>query len=136
MNLGLHNGQREGGLLHFPWSAYDGTTNPLKQSKTGKRGENSFTAELLPMLEGVERRAVTILTSATGRPWKRRRFYECWTQTMKEAGIEGLTFHDLRGTFVTRAAERDCTVQETAAITGQSLATVDRYYLARTPELA
>ena len=88
------------------------------------------------MLDGMERRAVTILTTATGRPWKRRHFSDCWTQTMKKAGIEGLTFHDLRGTFVTRAAERDCTVQETAAITGQSLATVDRYYLARTPELA
>jgi len=34
MTLGLHTGQREGDLLHLPWSAYDGTTIRLKQSKS------------------------------------------------------------------------------------------------------
>jgi integrase len=51
----------------------------------------------------------------------------------------GLTFHDLRGTAVTRLAEADCSVAEIAAITGHSMrdvgAILDKY-LARTDKIA
>lgn len=51
----------------------------------------------------------------------------------------GLTFHDLRGTAVTRLSESECTPQEIATITGHSLldvgAIMDRYS-ARTDKLA
>jgi integrase len=50
-----------------------------------------------------------------------------------------LTFHDLRGTAVTRLSEAECTPQEIATITGHSLrdvgAIMDRYS-ARTDKLA
>jgi integrase len=56
------------------------------------------------------------------------------------AGIEGLTFHDLRGTAVTRLAIAGATEAEIAAVTGHSLRDVhrilDRHYLARDPRLA
>lgn len=35
--LALWTGQRQGDLLRLPWSAYDGKTIKLKQSKTGRR---------------------------------------------------------------------------------------------------
>jgi integrase len=35
--LALWTGQRQGDLLRLPWSAYDGSTIRLKQSKTGER---------------------------------------------------------------------------------------------------
>lgn len=52
-----------------------------------------------------------------------------------KAGIEDLTFHDLRGTAVTRLAVAECTESEIAAITGHGLEGVseilDRQYLSR-----
>ena len=56
-----------------------------------------------------------------------------------KAGIAGLTFHDLRGTAVTRLSEAECSPQQIATFTGHSLrdvyAILDRYG-ARTPKLA
>ena len=51
-----------------------------------------------------------------------------------------MTFHDLRGTAVTRLAIAGCTVPEIATITGHSLrdvgAILDSNYLDRDPMLA
>lgn len=51
-----------------------------------------------------------------------------------------MTFHDLRGTAVTRLALAECTEAEIAAITGHSLkdvgAILDAHYLKRDPKLA
>ncbi len=50
-----------------------------------------------------------------------------------KVGITGLTFHDLRGTAVTKLARAGATVQEIASITGHSMKDVstilDRHYL-------
>ena len=58
----------------------------------------------------------------------------------KKAGISGLTFHDFRGTAVTRLAEAGATEAEIATLTGHSLADVksvlDANYLRRDPKLA
>ena len=58
----------------------------------------------------------------------------------REAGIVGVTFHDLRGTAVTRLAIVRCTEAEIATITGHSLRDVrsilDANYLHRDPALA
>ena len=55
------------------------------------------------------------------------------------AGIVGVTFHDLRGTAVTRLALVGCTEAEIATITGHSLrdvhAILDAHYLHRDPAL-
>jgi integrase len=49
--------------------------------------------------------------------------------------VTDLTFHDLRGTAVTRLAKAGCTVPEIATITGHSLrdvgAILDSHYLSR-----
>jgi len=53
--------------------------------------------------------------------------------------VTDLTFHDLRGTAVTRLAVAKCTVPEIASITGHSLKEVgsilDSHYLHRDPAL-
>jgi len=60
--------------------------------------------------------------------------------TCKAVGIVGVTFHDLRGTAVTRLALAGCTEAEIATITGLSLrnvrAILDSHYLNRDPALA
>ena len=51
------------------------------------------------------------------------------------AGVTGVTFHDLRGTAVTRLALANCTEAEIATLTGLSLRSVrsilDAHYLHR-----
>jgi integrase len=58
---------------------------------------------------------------------------------VKKAGVEGITFNDLRGTFVTRAAINGATEAEIASATGHSIGQVrsilDRHYLHRDPAL-
>ena len=80
-----------------------------------------------------------ILMSAASVPWTSSAFKSAWSKAAKKAGITGLNFHDLRGTFVTRAALAGSTEAEIAAITGHSLKDVrsilDANYLSRDPQL-
>src|SRR5262245_13672 len=87
----------------------------------------------------MKRVSPVVLTNAREQPWGENAFRKAWALATKKAGIEGLTFHDLRGTAVTRLSEADCTPQEIATITGHSLGEVQVIidkYLARTDKLA
>jgi integrase len=154
--VGLHSGQREGDLLHLPWSAYDGASIKLRQRKSRRGGKPGLLIEipcteaLRRMLDGMERVSPLILTTKTGQSFKKRYFARLWNEATKKAGLESvllpssddaveLHFHDLRGTAVTLLSEAGCTPQQVATITGHSLKTVGRIlerYLARTRGLA
>jgi integrase len=143
--LALHTGQRQGDLLRLVWTAYDGTFIRLRQSKAKRRGvagplvEIPVTAALKRMLDGMPRIATTILTSRTGKPFRKRYFAKLWAEAAAAAGITDLHFHDLRGTAVTMLSEAGCTPQQVAAITGHSQKSVEAIlgkYLARTRGLA
>ncbi len=58
-----------------------------------------------------------------------------WGKACKRADVIGVTFHDIRGTAVTRLALAGATEAEIATITGHSLA-FDAHYLRRDPALA
>jgi integrase len=137
--LALETGQRQGDLLILPWSAYDGTWIKLVQGKTGRRVHVPVTKRLRSVLENTPRIGPVILANGHGRPWAQHGFQNAWKKAMRKAGIEDRTFHDLRGTAVTRLSEAECTPQEIATITGHSLrdigAILDRYS-ARTEKLA
>ena len=154
--LALHTGQRQGDLLRLPWSAYDGKTIRLRQGKS-RRGQKHgpiievpCTQALCRMLDGMGRKSLLILNTATSRAFKKRYFSQLFNRAMKEAGLETvmlpnsaepvkLHFHDLRGTTVTLLSEAGCTPQQVASITGHSLKTVMQIlelYLARTRGLA
>ena len=143
--LATETGQRKGDLLRLPWSAYDGRYIRLKQSKRGKRVAIRATGTLRSILDGLERTADTILTSARGHPWNPAHdftsFNDRWRAVMKRAGLgdSGLHFNDLRGTFITDMFESGATVAEAAAISGHSLVSAQAIldaYLARTGVLA
>lgn len=137
--LAMHTGQRQGDLRKLPWSAYDGTRITLKQGKGKVEVSIKCTKALKQMLDGMTKRGPLVLTTATGRAWKKRYFGECWQDASEKAKITDLHFHDLRGTAVTMLAEAGCTVPEIAAVTGHSLAHAQRIldvYLARTRTLA
>jgi integrase len=141
--LGMHTGQRQGDLRKLPWSAYDGERITLTQSKSRGKTIVSIrcTRALRTMLDlmAEEKRGPLILTSPSGRAWKKRYFNEHWNRAAKAAGIADLHFHDLRGTAITMLAEAGCTVPEIAAVTGHSLKHVTHIlevYLSRTKALA
>ena len=138
--LALWTGQRQGDLLRLPWSSYDGISIRLRQSKTRTRVRIPVGAPLKAALDITTRRSTIILTNSDGRPWTEDGFRSSWRKACASAGIVELTFHDLRGTAVTRLATARCTVPEIAAITGHSLRDVaeilDAHYLHRDPVLA
>src|SRR5262245_42445375 len=133
--LGLWTGQRQGDLLRLPWSAYDGAYIRLRQSKTGRRVEIPVGAPLKAALDSTPKRSTIILTNSDGKPWTSDGFRASWSKARKAARVIGVTFHDLRGTAVTRLAQAECTEAEIATITGLSLRSVhvilDTHYLNR-----
>jgi integrase len=138
--LALWTGQRQGDLLRLPWSAYDGKHIRLRQSKGGARVVIPVGAPLKVALDAAARRSPIMLTTMDGKPWTPDGFRASWGKACKRAGVTDVTFHDLRGTAVTRLAIAGCTEAEIATITGHSLrgvrAIIDTHYLNRDPVLA
>jgi integrase len=143
--LAAETGQRQGDLLRLPWCAFDGQRLRLTPSKTITRKKPKGRPVAVPvsdLLRGaigkIPRVSPIMLTNGRGRPWHGNSFRKAWGAAAVKAGIVGLTFHDLRGTAVTRLSEAGCTPQEIATFTGWSLRYVqsilDRY-LARTEKL-
>ena len=124
----------------MPWSAYNGASIRLRQSKTGARIEIPVGAPLKAALDAAKRHGPIMLTSTDARPWTPDGFRASWGKACKKAAIAGITFNDLRGTAVTRLALVGCTEAEIATITGHSLRDVrsilDAHYLHRDIELA
>ncbi len=133
--LALWTGQRRGDVLRMPWGAYDGATIRLAQSKGKRRVVIPVAADLRAVLDATKRRATVICTTSRGTRWTGEGFSASFRKAVEAAGIDGLTFHDLRGTAITRLAMAGCTEAEIATITGHSLSTVgamlDRHYLSR-----
>jgi integrase len=144
--LALWTGQRQGDLLRLPWSAYDGTHIRLVQSKSMRQDARPVRvtipvgAPLKAALDAATKHSPLILTNSLRRPWTPHGFQTSWSIAARKAGIVGVTFHDLRGTAVTRLAIGGCTEAEIATITGHSLRDVrsilDANYLHRDPALA
>lgn len=141
VTFALWTGQRKGDLLMAPWSDYDGNSIKVKQGKTGSRVKIPCGGPLKQLLDSLERRSTIILTSAKNkRPWTSDGFDSSWQKAKSKAGIRELTFHDLRGTAVTRLAMAGCNNSQIASITGHSLrdvdAILDAHYLGGRAELA
>ncbi|MEN3793948.1 tyrosine-type recombinase/integrase [Fulvimarina sp. MAC3] len=138
--LAVYTGQRQGDLLRLPWNAYDGRTIRLRQGKTGVRVAVPVHSTLRSALDAAKRISPIILTARGGVPWTADGFRSSWRKACQRAAIEGLTFHDLRGTAVTRLFEAQCTDAEVATITGHSLSEVrsilDANYFSRSSALA
>lgn len=148
IDLARWTGQRQGDLLALTWSAYDGTHISLRQSKTGRQVRIKVSGELKAVLDSTPREAATILTTARGTPargadgqrrsiarsWTSDGFRASWGKACDKAKIEGVTFHDLRGTFVTLAYRNGASIKEIAEVTGHSErdaeAIIRKHYLA------
>jgi integrase len=140
MLLAINTGQRQGDLLRLPWSAYDGSNIKLRQRKTGAYVPVPVTDELKAALNAAPRKSPIMLTSGDGKPWSESGFQGAWGKITKRAGIQGLTFHDLRGTTVVTLARAGCNEVEIYSITGHKpgdvQAILTAHYLPRDAEVA
>lgn len=134
----LHTGQRQGDILALRWSDYDGTHLRLRQSKGKTRVKVLVHPVLKAILDSLPKTAVTIFTNSRGRPWTSDGFKTSFGKAQDRAGIDGVTFHDLRGTFITERRREGSTAEQIAAISGHSIAEVnsvlDKHYLAADQE--
>lgn len=147
LTLALWTGQRQGDLLRLQWAAYDGQAIRLRQRKTSVAVVVPVGAPLKAALDAAKARATragmplspTILATERGTAWTESGFRASWRKACIRSGVSGVTFHDLRGTAVTRLALAGATVPEIAAITGHSLKEVgtilDAHYMHRDPAL-
>lgn len=130
LELALWTGQRQGDLLRLGWASYDGTRLTLRQGKRHRKVDMPVAAPLRAFLDSTHRRALTILTDAKGRPWrvdpKPTHFQHHWRAATLAAGLDGLHFHDLRGTTCTLLAEAGATPSEIAAMLGWTVTTVNQ----------
>ncbi|RTL65977.1 MAG: integrase [Hyphomicrobiales bacterium] len=142
LTLALWTGQRQGDLLALTWGAYDGRHIRLRQGKSGRRVVVPVGAPLKAALDLARagRQGPVILTNSEGMPWTADGFRSSWRKACAIAGVVGVTFHDLRGTAISRLALAGATEPEIASLTGHTLSDVtsilDRHYLNRDPGLA
>jgi integrase len=135
--IALWTGQRQGDILRLTWAAYDGEFIRLRQSKTGRHLTIKIAAELRGVLDAAKltRKTVTICATQRATPWTSDGFKTSFGKTCAAAGVTGLTFHDFRGTAVSRLAAAGCSVPEIATITGHNLKDVesilDKHYFSR-----
>jgi integrase len=134
-------GQRQGDILKMrlsktdglaPW--YDGTYIHLRSGKTDSFIRVRAMAKLREALDREVERALAetpeqnrrrdghILVNSDGVPWTEDGFRSSFGKT--KGKVKGKTFHDLRGTAITRLAMAGCNELEVAAITGHSPKTV------------
>lgn len=111
-----------------------GTHLHIQQGKTGSKVKVLVHPQLRLVIESLPKCAVTVLTNSRSKPWTSLGFQASWRKALAKAGIEGLTFHDLRGTFITERAREGATPIQIAAISGHSISSVNQvlreHYLA------
>jgi len=125
MVLALETGASQGDLLRLTWSADQGDIIGGRRAKTGVAFAVPVSPLLRKTLDAAPRGdSLTILTRADGRPWdvKGNGLRDAWRLACGAAGITGLTFNDLRGTFITRRRELGWTAEEVALCSGHPIA--------------
>ncbi len=120
--MALWTGQRCGDLLALTWANVHEDHIMLTQSKGKTRVFIYLTPSLRAVLGAMPRFDTSsyVLNGARGYAW-RSGFPGAWQKAFKAAGIEGVTFHDLRGTFENRLWESGCTDAEAFSVTGRSM---------------
>lgn len=118
--------QRIGDVCKMRWSDVRDGFIEVKQQKTGKELDIRLHSDLAAILAQTPHTAMTILQGPKGRPMRTptlRGHLQAWA---KERGY-AVVPHGLRKNAVNALLEAGCSTGETSAISGQSLAMVERY---------
>lgn len=127
--LGLYTAQRRGDVLAMKWTAYDGETIAVKQSKTGTELAIPVHPILRAALDMEPRRSEYICTRPDGKPWRASHFSHSFAKARERLGLsDSLHFHGLRHTAASRLAEAGCSHAEIQAITGHKTIAMVAHY--------
>ncbi|AZO48092.1 tyrosine-type recombinase/integrase [Mesorhizobium sp. M4B.F.Ca.ET.058.02.1.1] len=137
--IALATGQRQGDILAMSWKQWDGKYLQFAQSKTGKKLKvlaNTRIKTMLDTLLPANKDKLRICLNSRGRPWTKDGFKSSWGKAMssEEINIEGVTYHDLRGTFICERAREGSSIEDITRISGHSMAEIrsvlEKHYLA------
>lgn len=132
VRLATATGIRKEDLIRLPWTAIKETTIAFQTGKSGRRRTAviALTDEVREVLADIPRRGVTVLTNSDGLPWTppgngldsgvgraRRKALAHARKAQGSAaksGLEGLRFHDLRGTAATHRVLQGISLEDVA----------------------
>lgn len=123
--LALETGLSQEDILVLPWSAVQGNVIAARRLKNGTPVAVPVSPALAEALASAPRGdALTILTKADGLPFdpKGNGLRSMFRAHRDSVGISDRTFHDLRGTFVTRRRAMGWSAEETALCSGHKVA--------------
>ncbi len=120
MRLAAETGLRQGDLIRLPWSAVSDMAIQVRTSKRGKQVTIPITPPIRALLNDIPRQSPILLTNTKGKPWSSSGLQTAFQRAKKAAAIEGLRWHDFRGTAVTRLAKTKLTLRDIARIIGWS----------------
>jgi integrase len=132
--LALATAMRRGELLTLRWEHIDliGRTAFLPDTKNGDSRTVPLSTAAMQVLAGLPRHV-----SGAVFPVKFFTLDAAFKRALRCAGLEGVRFHDLRRTAITRMAEKLPNVIELAAVSGhKSLMILKRYYRPTAADLA
>jgi integrase len=136
--LAIHTGMRFGEIMKLRWSEVDFSRNLIhvKGTKTGKDRaipmSRTVRSEMLELEQRQESKEWVFPNAATGK--QQLRVTRSWYSACREAGIEGLRFHDLRHTAATRMADAGADAFTIAAILGHATIQMTARYTHATSE--
>ncbi len=132
--IAYQTGQRQGDILSLTWNQYDGEYLQFRQSKGGKQLKVKVRQSLKLILDSTPKRGMRICLTTRDTSWTKDGFQASWKKQLQELKITGLTFHDLRGTFITERFAEGNSVEDIAKISGHSVqdikAVLEKHYLA------
>ena len=133
-------GQRQGDILSLTWKQYDGIYLQFQQSKTKKKLKVKVHSTLKTLLDRQERDALRICLNSRRRPWTKHGFQSSWRKELAAMKITDVTFHDLRGTFITERYAEGSSVDHIAQISGHSTGEIrsvlEKHYLAHNQDVS
>ena len=125
--LGLDSGMRRGEILKLEWQDIDFTAGTIKILGTHTKTQRTRSVPMTNRTKAELSRLPNFATS--GKVFPFNDFKRSWATAVKVANISGLTFHDLRRTFVTRLQTGGVSIGIAAELAGHSrLETTQRHY--------
>ena len=136
----IETAMRRGEIAAMRWEHLDRKARVLliPETKTGTPRRVPLSVAALAVLDGLPRRMGHAAHNVDGRVWGMRpdSISQAFERVCGAAGIEGLTFHDLRHEATSRLFEKGLNPMQVAAITGhKTLQMLKRYTHLRAEDL-
>jgi integrase len=109
-------GLRMGDLLALTWGEIGQEGIVRRTSKRKRQAVIPLTQEARRLLAEIPRVSPIVLTNSRGQPWTRDGFKSVFGDAKRDAKLDNLHFHDLRGTACTRLALWGCSDDDLALI--------------------